>query len=116
MNRCEKCRRVYSAGRKLCQKCAKEGRAAMNDHDPDLTEAQLDAIIAEQRKCLPAWWNDSTSRRKESKRNAAIREARKQGKTIAELASAHGLTAEKVYKIIAAPKNLERQRRRRAEA
>jgi hypothetical protein len=28
----------------------------------DMTEAQLDALIAEQRACLPDWWESETIR------------------------------------------------------
>lgn len=67
MFRCKGCGRVQRDSRALCWRCT---------HDPDKRAAflrrpqgakeptleELDALIAEQRKCLPPWWDAETRR------------------------------------------------------
>ena len=43
---------VHSHG--MCRTCARAKKEAEIEHEP--TEAELDAMIAEQMKCLPSWW------------------------------------------------------------
>lgn len=70
--KCRHCprRRGLGGARGLCQTCFKDlairklypatGRYYGNRRDE--TEADLDAIIAEQMQCLPAWWAEESAR------------------------------------------------------
>ena len=47
-----------TAGR-LCDRCYhRRRRGTVLLADPEPTEAELDAMIAEQMRCLPAWWEE----------------------------------------------------------
>ena len=65
---CQRCeRRIAIYARGLCWRChQKSGErdrfAARSTRDTGPTEAELDALIAEQRKCLPPWWEDDARR------------------------------------------------------
>ncbi len=60
--RCEHCKkRDYQQGRGLCWRChrdpeIREQYERQYDNGDELTEEQLDAMIAEQMKDLPSWW------------------------------------------------------------
>ncbi len=77
------------------------------------TEADLDALIAEQMRNLPAWWHDARERQIDKRRDAAIVRLRAQGVTVGELASRYNLARDRIYKILARPREVERQREKR---
>ena len=60
---CRRCGRKVQVG-PHCRRCGDEifrrRSAAQRSKQPrpEQTEEELDRIIAEQRKCLPEWWND----------------------------------------------------------
>ena len=76
MGQCLHCRwRKACSGRGLCRACFNDRTVrylyrAIRETRPDrradpthdMTMAELDALIAEQRKCLPDWWEEESRR------------------------------------------------------
>ncbi len=56
------------------------GRAGARGRREEPTEAELDAVIAEQRKRLPPWWNEDATQDPRDERPRVVRLLRKNRK------------------------------------
>jgi hypothetical protein len=78
-------------GRGLCQPChgkidirhqylrSSNNRAQLNSPRVDPSEEELNALIAEQMRCLPPWWNDAYPGRDDDDRRERRRKAKRSG-------------------------------------
>lgn len=59
---CAECelRPVRYPAKGLCRVCYDRQRRVPADHEP--TEAELEATVAEQMRCLPGWWAEDARR------------------------------------------------------
>ncbi len=73
---CVHCARPFAyrcRGRGLCVVCHTDKsvrrlykRSGEGGRRPELTQSQLDALVARQYACLPAWWNNESDREQRS--------------------------------------------------